>query len=91
MPKSTYNHLSSVHIATSIVWLGWFHGISTVVGYSIPNLVNTYLLDIYMICKHFVDNISNKPSSFFARLNGFKYSYPIRVILFTINDLFARS
>ena len=29
-----------------------FYGISTIVGYSMPNLVYTYIWDIYMICKH---------------------------------------
>ena len=41
-----------------MVWFGggFFFGISTLVGYLIPNPVCTYLFNIY-ICKHFVDSI----------------------------------
>ena len=28
-------------------WLGCFYGISTIVGYLMPNLVNSYILTIY--------------------------------------------
>ena len=34
-----------------IGWVG-FYGISTIEGYLMPNPVYTYILDIYMICKH---------------------------------------
>ena len=41
------------------VWFGLvgFYGISTIVGYLMPNPLYTYVLSIYMICKHFEDNI----------------------------------
>ena len=29
-----------------------FDGISTIVGYFMPNLVYTYVLNLYMICEH---------------------------------------
>ena len=32
--------------------LVWFSGISTIEGYLMPNLVYTYTLNIYMVCKH---------------------------------------
>ena len=37
-----------------LVGLGWvgFYGISTIVGYLIPKPAYTYILNIYMICKH---------------------------------------
>ena len=48
----------------SILWFGlvWFglvgfHGISTIVGYLMPNSVYTYVLNIYDLLTHFVDNI----------------------------------
>ena len=34
-----------------------FYGISTIIGYLLPNSVYTYISNIYMICKHFIDNI----------------------------------
>ena len=34
------------------VWLFEFHGISTTMGYSMPNLV--YIYELYMICNHFL-------------------------------------
>ena len=32
-----------------MTWLGWagFYGISTIVGYSMPNPLHTYILNIY--------------------------------------------
>ena len=32
-----------------LIWFGlaWFNGILTIVGYLMPNLVYTYILDIY--------------------------------------------
>ena len=32
--------------------LVWFYGISTTVGYLMPNPIYTYILNIYMMCKH---------------------------------------
>ena len=52
--------------------LVWFYGISTIVGYLMPNPVYTYIK--YIICKRFVDNILNEPELIFCtQLNGFKY------------------
>ena len=36
------------------IWLGFvlFYGILTIVAYFMPNPVYTYILNIYMICKH---------------------------------------
>ena len=58
-----------------------------------------YIYIQYDLLTHFVDNILNKPElflfflSFFfcTQLNGFKYFYLIRIILFTINNLYAQS
>ena len=48
---------------------------------------------IYMICKHFVTNISKWAWTFFfhTQLNGFKYFYQTLIILFDIIHLFADS
>ena len=37
-----------------LVWFGLvqFHHISTIVGYLMPDHLYTYILNIYMICKH---------------------------------------
>ena len=35
----------------------WFDGISNMVGYLIPNPIYTYILDIYDLYIHPVDNI----------------------------------
>ena len=48
-------HLNNLCVSLSVVGL---YGISTVVGYLMPNPVFTY---IFMICKHFVVTFSNKP------------------------------
>ena len=46
--SNTY-YLSKIFIVSSLVW---FYGISTIVGYLKSNLVYTYILNIYMICKY---------------------------------------
>ena len=59
-----------------LVSLGWvgFYGISTIVGYLMPNPVYTYILNIYVICKHILYiKFLNEPDLFFA--HGFKYCY----------------
>ena len=40
---------SSLYIHIKYIWFGfvWFYGISTIVGYLMPNLLYTYLLNIY--------------------------------------------
>ena len=37
--------------------LDWFYGISTIVGYIMPNPFYSYILNIYNFNPHFVDNI----------------------------------
>ena len=57
-----------------MVWFGLvgFYAISTIVGYLMPNII----LNIYMICKHFVDNILKRARAFFCPLmNDFKYCF----------------
>ena len=69
--------------------LVWFYGISTIVGYLIPNSFNTYILDI---SKKFSDNIFKQAwAHFFTQLNGFTHFCLIQIILFKINHLFAHS
>ena len=51
---------------------GWldmvrFYGISTTIGYLMPNPVYTYILNIYMVCKHiFKITFLNEPELFLA-------------------------
>ena len=49
-----FNAKSSSYIYIKYIGFGlfWFYGISTIVGYLMPNFVYTYILDIYMIGKH---------------------------------------
>ena len=30
-----------------MIWFGWVYGISTIVGYSMPNPLYTYILNVY--------------------------------------------
>ena len=70
----------------------WFYGISTIVGYIMPNLLYTCLLNPYDLLTHFLDDIFNELQLFFSsKLNGFTYLYQLRIILFIINNLFAHS
>ena len=46
---------------------------------------------IYMICKHFVDNIFQQTWVHFSYRNGFMYRDQIWIILFTIKHLFAHN
>ena len=39
----------------------WFYGISTIVGYLMPNLAFTYILNIYDLYTRFFDAFLNKP------------------------------
>ena len=71
-----------------------FYDISTLVGYLIPNPVHAYMLNKHDLLTHFVDNIFKGTRLLFffsTQLNGFKYFYQIRIILFFINHLFAHS
>ena len=46
-----FNAKSSLYIYIKYIWFGlvWFYGISTTVGYLMPNPLYTYILNIYMI------------------------------------------
>ena len=53
-----------------------FYGISTIVGYLMPNALYTYILNIYDLWTYFVDNILKRACAlFYTQLNGFKYCY----------------
>ena len=55
---SLFNAKSSLYIYIKYTFgLVEFYGISTMVGYVMSNPLYTYILNTYMICKHFVDNI----------------------------------
>ena len=58
----------------------WFYGISTIVDYLMPNLIYTYILDIYMICKHKS-----------TKLNNSKYCYVSLKIQLNVSYLFTHS
>ena len=45
-----------------MIWFGWFYGISTIVGYLMPNPIYTYK---YFISKHILDNILNESELIF--------------------------
>ena len=56
-------------------WVG-FYGISTSVGYLMPNPLYRYILNIDMICKHILSiTFLNNPGLFCSQLNSFKYCY----------------
>ena len=45
-----------------------------------------------MICKHFANTIFQQAQAYFSsQTNDIKYLYPIQIILFTFNHLFAHS
>ena len=52
-----FNAESCLYIYIKYIWLGWvgFYGISTIVGYLMPNPLSTYTK--YDLSTHFVDNI----------------------------------
>ena len=54
-----FNAKSSLYIYIKYIWFGLvgFYGISTIVGYLMPNPFYTYILNIYDLWTHFVDNI----------------------------------
>ena len=59
-----FNAKSSLYIY--IIYIGFglvgFYGISTIEGYLMPNPLNPYILNIYMICKHILLTMfSNEP------------------------------
>ena len=44
--------ISTVQAPFSLVQMVWFYGLSTIVGYLMPNPLYTYIHMKYMICKH---------------------------------------
>ena len=44
-----FNTKSSLYIYIKYIWFGWvgFYGLSTIVGYLMPNPLYTYILNIY--------------------------------------------
>ena len=70
--------------------LVWFYGISTIVGYLMPNHVYSGILDTYMICKHILlIKFLNEPEIFFClQLNGFMFCYITVVIIVVIYRAF---
>ena len=76
-------------------WVG-FYGIITIIGNLMPHTLHTYISNICLLLPHFLDSIFKRVCDKFffifgVHLNCFKYCYPIRIILFTLNHLFARS
>ena len=54
-------------VCTEQYGLVWFYGISTIEGYLMPNPVYTYILNIFMICKHILlVKFLNEHELFFA-------------------------
>ena len=58
-----FNAKSSLYIYIKYIWFGvvGFYGISTIVGYLMPNPLYTYILN-----KWFIDNFLNEPKLIFA-------------------------
>ena len=89
-------HSGKDHLLLLILFnLVGFYGISTIVGYLIPNLF-LYIYIKYMISKHILLKTFLNESEFIffffcIQLNGFTYLWLIWIILFTINHLFAHS
>ena len=56
-----FNAKSSLYIWIKYKWFGlvWFYGISTIVGYLMPNPFYTYILDRYDLVKVWFYCISN--------------------------------
>ena len=88
-----FNAKYSLYIYIKYVWFGLvgFYGISTIVGYSMPNHLYTFILSIYDLETNSVYNIFKWSWAhfFFAQLNGFTHFYQIRIIIFSTNHLFA--
>ena len=74
-----FNAKSSLYIYIKYIWFGlaWFDDLSTIVGLLMPNLVYMYILNLYDLLTHFVDNTFKEAwANFFffcTQLNGFKY------------------
>ena len=88
------NAKSSLYIYIKYIGFGLvgFYGISTIVGYLMPNPLYTYILDIYDLKTVFVDNILKQVRVLSCtQFNGFKYCYLRKIILFTFNHFFVHS
>ena len=91
------------HLGIRKGYLVMFYGLSTFVGYFMPNLIFTWFLSEYivgniflnepkLICLHTVKCFNYCYLTLlilFAQLNGFKYCYVILIDQFNINHLFA--
>ena len=51
-------------------WLDGFYGISTLIGYLVPNPVYTHIYNIYNLL-----TVNNQNLFVYTQLNGFKYRY----------------
>ena len=54
-----------------MIWFGWVLCIGTTIGYLTPNPLYTYILNIYMICKHIL-YIKIRLSSFLHTIKWFQ-------------------
>ena len=75
-----------------MIWFGWL--LWHINHFRLFNAKSSlYIYIKYMICKLILlITFLNEPQhNFFTQLNGLKYSYLIRIILLTINHLFAHS
>ena len=69
---------SYLYIYIKYIWFGlaWFYGISTIIGYFMPNPIYTYILNIWFV-NILLMTILNEPELiffFFAQLNDFTHS-----------------
>ena len=57
----SFNARSSLYIYIKYIWFGlvWFYGISTIVGYLMPNPLYTYILNIYDLV--WLDSMAYQP------------------------------
>ena len=61
--------------------LVWFYGISTIVGYLMPNPVFTYTFNIWFVNILLITFLNKAELNFFgSQLNGFKYCYVTVII-----------
>ena len=81
-----------------MIWFGlvWFYGISTIVGYLMPNPLYTY---VYVFCtqlngfKYFylIQIILFTINHLYTQLNGTKYCYALLTIQFNNSHLFTHN
>ena len=65
-----FNAKSCLHMYIKYIWFGLvgFYGISTIVGYLMPNPLYTYISNIYDLQTYFVDNILIRSLSSFLHI-----------------------